>query len=68
MRRKQKSVLWLSLTLSLILLASISVTAQEALLLHYPFNEGQGFDVLDVSGNENHGMMINMEDSAWVMG
>jgi hypothetical protein len=53
MRREQKSVLCLSLTLSLILLWSISVTAQEALLLRYPFNEGVGDRVQDVSGNEH---------------
>ena len=66
MRRKQKSVLWLSLTLSLILLASMSVTAQEALLLRYPFNEGVGDRVRDVSGNENNAIMHNMDDSSWV--
>jgi hypothetical protein len=68
MRRKQKYVLWLSLTLSLILLASICVTAQEALLLRYPFDEGVGDRVRDVSGNENHAMMNNMDDSAWIAG
>ena len=68
MRRKQKSVLWLSLTLSLIPLASISVTAQEALLLRYPFNEGVGDRVRDVSGNENNAIMHNMDDTSWVDG
>ncbi len=68
MRRKQKSVLWLSLSLSLILLASISATAQEALLLHYSFNEGVGDRVRDVSGNENNAIMHNMDDTSWVDG
>jgi sialidase-1 len=68
MRTKKVSVLWLGLTLSLILLASLSATAQEKLLLHYPFNEGQGFDVMDVSGNENHGTVINIDESAWIKG
>lgn len=68
MRRTQKSVLWLSLSLSLILLASISATAQEALLLHYSFNEGVGDRVRDVSGNENNAIMHNMDDTSWVDG
>ena len=68
MRRKQKSVLWLSLSLSLILLASISATAQEALVLHYSFNEGVGDRVRDVSGNENNAIMHNMDDTSWVDG
>jgi hypothetical protein len=68
MKRKQKSVLWLRLTLSLILLASISATAQETLLLHYSFNEGVGDRVRDVSGNENNAIMHNMDDTSWVDG
>ncbi len=68
MRRKQRSALWLSLSFSLILLASISATAQETLLLHYSFNEGVGDRVRDVSGNENNAIMHNMDDTSWVDG
>ena len=58
----------MSLSLSLILLASISATAQEALVLHYSFNEGVGDRVRDVSGNENNAIMHNMDDTSWVDG
>ncbi len=51
-----------------LVLGSISATAQESLLLYYPFNEGVGDRVRDVSGNENNAMMHNMDDTSWVDG
>ena len=59
----------LTYLVSLVLvLGSISATAQESLLLRYSFDEGQGGLVLDLSGNENNAIMHNMDDTSWVAG
>ncbi len=48
---------------------SIELTGTEVgLVAYYPMNEGAGTITADVSGNDNGGQLINMDNSAWVDG
>ncbi len=68
MGTKQASTAWKGLVPFMMVLCVQALVAHETLLLHYPFDEGVGVDVLDVSGNENHAMTNNMDDGDWVAG
>jgi hypothetical protein len=48
---------------------SIELTGTEdGLEAYYPMNEGTGNAIADVSGNNNAGQMLNMDETAWVEG
>lgn len=48
---------------------SIELTGNEpGLVAYFPMNEGTGMATADVSGNDNDGQLINMDESAWVDG
>lgn len=41
---------------------------EEGLVAYYPMNEGTGMTTADVSGNDNGGQLINMDEDDWVDG
>lgn len=48
---------------------SIELNGDEAgLVAYYPMNEGTGTTTEDVSGNDNDGQLINMDEDTWVDG
>lgn len=42
--------------------------SEEGLVAYYPMNEGTGTTTADVSGNDNGGTLLNMNDESWVEG
>jgi hypothetical protein len=41
---------------------------EDGLVAYYPMNEGTGNATSDVSGNDNDGTLLNMDEAAWVDG
>lgn len=44
------------------------VPERDALVGYWPFNASEGTEVADLSGNENHGELNDMDEPAWVAG
>jgi hypothetical protein len=68
MEAHMKKMILTALT-SLMATFGLTVLGDESgLIAHWPINEGTGTEIKDISGNNNHGKLLNAENSKWVDG